>query len=77
VSVNKPPSVIAYWQALYVHSKSPHSFSLSILSGAITTIYMDSSLLLIHVDIGYYLDGWPPGKTGLSVEPFVGVDVNM
>ena len=26
VSVKKPPSVIAAWQALFWHSKSPHSF---------------------------------------------------
>ena len=27
VSVKKPPLVIAAWQALYRHYKSPHSFS--------------------------------------------------
>jgi len=35
VSVNKPPSVLAAWQALYRHSKSPHSSSFTMLSGAI------------------------------------------
>jgi len=39
VSVNKPPSVIAASQALYRHSKSPNSSSLSMLSGAIIIIY--------------------------------------
>jgi len=34
VSVNKPPSVIAVWQALYRHSKSPHWSSLAMVSGA-------------------------------------------
>jgi len=29
----KPPSVIADWQALYRHSKSPHSSLLRMLSG--------------------------------------------
>jgi len=31
--LNEPPSVIAYWQALYKHYKSPHSYSP--ISGAI------------------------------------------
>jgi len=38
VSVNKPPSVLTARQALYGHSKSPHSSSLSMLSGAIIII---------------------------------------
>jgi len=40
VSVNKPPSVIAAWQALYRHSKSPHSPLLSVLSGANIIIFI-------------------------------------
>jgi len=38
VSLNKPPSVIADWHALYRHSKSPHSSSLRMLSWEITII---------------------------------------
>jgi len=38
VSVNKPPSVIAAWQALCKHSKSPHWSSLTMISGAIIII---------------------------------------
>jgi len=38
MSVNKPPSVLAARQALYRHSKSHHSSSLSKLSGAIIII---------------------------------------
>jgi len=38
VSVNKPPSVLAAWQAFYRHSKSPHSSSLTTVSGEIIII---------------------------------------
>jgi len=38
VSVNEPPSVIAAWQALYRHSKSPHWSSFTMVSGAIIII---------------------------------------
>jgi len=36
--MNKPPSVIAAWQALYRHFKSSLSSSFSMLSGAIIFI---------------------------------------
>jgi len=39
VSVNKPPSVLAAWQALYRHSKSPHWLSLTMVSGAFIINY--------------------------------------
>jgi len=39
VSVNKPPSVIAAWQAICMHSKSPHWSSFTTVSGAIIIIY--------------------------------------
>jgi len=39
MSVNKPPLVIAAWQALYMHSKSPQSSSLRMLCGAIIIHY--------------------------------------
>jgi len=44
VSVNKLPSVLAAWQALYRHSKSPHWYSLTMVSGAIIIIIIINTL---------------------------------
>jgi len=44
LSVNKPPSVIAAWQALCRHSKSPHWSSFTMVSGAIIIIIINLSI---------------------------------
>jgi len=38
MSANVPPSVIAAWRAIYSHSKSRHSSSFGMLSGALNVI---------------------------------------
>jgi len=50
VSVNKLPSVIDAWQALYKHFKSAHAYSLSILSEVIIL------LLLLHLLLDVFND---------------------
>jgi len=48
VSVNKPPSVIAAWQALYRHSKSPHWSSLKMVSRAFIIIIIIIFIFIIQ-----------------------------
>jgi len=48
--MNQPSSVIAAWQALYRHSKSPHWSSLTMVSGTIIII-----IIIIIVCVAIYL----------------------
>jgi len=54
VSVNKPLSVVAARQALYRHSKSPHSSSLTMLSGAISINTLHNSVATPRTTILYF-----------------------